>query len=189
MKNLGVMMQIRQAKVSDAAALLRLFNQLDSETKFMLFEPNERTTTLEQQTEILKSFVQESDNQPPKVMFVIEEKDSSQRDPNKNDTAKLLGFVVGLGNATRRNRHSLYCVMGIVQAATGQGLGYQLLEQLQDWAEAHGITRLELSVMTHNERAKRLYEKFGFEVEGIKLQAMQIEGQLIDEFIMAKLLL
>ena len=35
-------MQIRKAKIDDAQELLSMFALLDSETKFMLYEPGER---------------------------------------------------------------------------------------------------------------------------------------------------
>jgi len=41
--------QIRAARESDAAAFLDLWGALDTETEFMLFEPNERKTTLKEQ--------------------------------------------------------------------------------------------------------------------------------------------
>lgn len=40
---------IREILVSDAAAFLTLNKKLDKETAYMLYEENERATTLEQQ--------------------------------------------------------------------------------------------------------------------------------------------
>ena len=40
---------IREIRVEDAAAFLQLGKQLDEETTFMLLEPGERNTTVEQQ--------------------------------------------------------------------------------------------------------------------------------------------
>jgi ribosomal protein S18 acetylase RimI-like enzyme len=45
-------------------------------------------------------------------------------------------------------------------------LGTALLRQARDWAAAHGLHRLALTVMAHNTRAIRLYERMGFAVEG-----------------------
>jgi N-acetylglutamate synthase-like GNAT family acetyltransferase len=38
-------MQIRMARESDAEGLLRLLGRLDHETRFMMYEPEEMTTT------------------------------------------------------------------------------------------------------------------------------------------------
>ena len=42
-------MNLRSAKETDAAGFLELWDCLDTETEFMLFEPNERKATLEGQ--------------------------------------------------------------------------------------------------------------------------------------------
>lgn len=42
--------------------------------------------------------------------------------------------------------------------------------------------------MCHNEAALHLYEKNGFQREGIKKNSMVVNGQFVDEYYMAKLL-
>jgi len=165
-------MEIRKAQVSDAQSVLNLMYQLDNETSFMLFEPNERQTTLAQQQSILASF--EDSLSQVMLVAVVEE--------------KVVGFIVGAGNSTKRNKHALYCVMGIVQSATGKGLGRQLLGALQIWAQQHQITRMELTVMSHNDRAISLYKNCGFTIEGTKKQSLLVDGKYVDEHYMAKLL-
>lgn len=49
---------------------------------------------------------------------------------------------------------------------TGRGVGTGLLAEAKRWAAAHGVHRLELTVMAHNHRAIGLYERMGFSVEG-----------------------
>ena len=50
-------MQIRMATESDAEASLRLHGRLDHETQFMMYEPEERTTTVEAQGESLRDIL------------------------------------------------------------------------------------------------------------------------------------
>jgi len=57
-------------------------------------------------------------------------------------------------------------VIGVLAAARGQGVGAGLLRELDLWAAARGIHRLELTVMDHSHRARRLYERMGYAVEG-----------------------
>ncbi len=166
-------MIIRKVKVEDAQSVLSLMYQLDRESKFMLLEPEERTTTLEQQIQIIHSF---NDSQN-KVMYVI------------TSNEKALGFITGIGNTANRNKHCMYLVIGLVQAISGQGFGKKLINNLEDWAISHGYSRLELTVMQHNERAKRLYESCGFKVEGLKQNSLVIDGKYVDELYMAKLLI
>jgi RimJ/RimL family protein N-acetyltransferase len=58
----------------------------------------------------------------------------------------------------------------------------------RDWAAAHGLHRLELTVMARNTRAIRLYERMGFSVEGRRSECLLIDGQFIDELTMAVIL-
>ena len=67
------------------------------------------------------------------------------------------------------------------------GIGSKLFSKLDMWAIENKITRLELSVICSNTIAKHLYEKNGFEVEGIKKNAMIIDDKYVDEFSMAKI--
>ena len=144
---------------------------LDNETNFMLFEPGERRTTAESQEKAIESFLTSSS----KVMFVAESGE------------QLMGFVVGIGNTLNRNKHSMYCVIGIRKQAGGKGLGSRLMFELETWARAHSFTRLELTVMAHNEPAKRLYLAQGFEIEGTKRNSLRVDGEYVDELYMSKL--
>ncbi|EPJ46131.1 MAG: acetyltransferase, putative [Osedax symbiont Rs2] len=163
---------IRKVTVADAKSVLELMYQLDSESQFMLLEPGERTTTLEQQRQIINSFMDSN----TKVMLLAEVDE------------EIVGFVVGVGNTASRNRHVIYCVIGVCQAAAGCGLGSKLMSQLQVWALQHSFSRMELTVMEHNIRAKALYLSCGFEIEGTKRNALQLEDGYVNELYMAKLL-
>lgn len=165
-------MQVRKIKISDAQSVLDLMYQLDSESKFMMLEEGERTTTLEQQVKSLESFNQSGS----KVMFVIQ------------DGHEICGFVAGVGGTYRRNRHSMHCIMGTKQSASGNGYGRLLLEYLENWALGHEFTRMELTVMCHNEKAVHIYLKHGFKIEGTKRNSLIVDGQYVDEFYMSKLL-
>ena len=163
---------IRQAKVEDAAAIIGLTKQLVNETSFMLHEPGEQDLSIQQQEAILADFTGSKSK-----AFLLLELDQ-----------KIVGFCVGIGSSARRNQHNLYCVMGIIQTYTGQGLGRELLISLEAWAKEHNFTRLELTVMAHNKQARSLYQSQGFEEEGVKRQSLKIDGEYVDEIYMSKLL-
>jgi len=44
-----------------------------------------------------------------------------------------------------------------------------------------------LTVVCENDIAKHLYEKNGFEIEGIKKKSMYIDKKYVDEYYMAKI--
>lgn len=80
-------------------------------------------------------------------------------------------------------------VLGIAlrPEARGQGLGAQLLRAAIDRAWSRGLTRIELSVRADNLNAKALYERFGFEHEGLVRRASLIDGVYRDAHAMALL--
>ena len=79
-------------------------------------------------------------------------------------------------------------VIGVLAHAAGRGIGTGLLRHAKDWATSRGLHRLELTVMAHNARAIRLYERMGFTVEGRRSECLIVNGQFIDELTMAILL-
>jgi len=164
-------MNISKAKPDDAEALVNLFNQLEDETDFMLFEPGERNITVEEQAKKLESWEAASSG----VVFIA------------SIGREIVGFVVGVGGTANRNRHSLHIAIGILQAFCGQGIGAALMQGLESWAIEHSFHRLALTVMAHNSRAIALYKKRGFEEEGIKHHALLVNGRYVNEFYMAKL--
>lgn len=69
-----------------------------------------------------------------------------------------------------------------------QGVGTALMDAAMTWALTQPeVRRVELEVMTTNARAIHLYEKFGFEREGIRRHLYLIDGQPVDIQMMARL--
>ncbi len=79
-------------------------------------------------------------------------------------------------------------MVGILEAFTSRGIGTALFEALDAWAREHHIHRLELSVMVHNARGVGLYQKMGFQIEGIKKDSLLVDGVYVDEYYMGKIL-
>ncbi|WFP49668.1 GNAT family N-acetyltransferase [Methylomonas sp. EFPC3] len=163
-------MQIREALISDAATLLRLFNQLDAETDFMLFEPGERQTTESEQQAIIAAFAQSE----RRFMYVAE------------TVGDIIGFCVLVGNQQRRNAHTASLVIGVVKSHWRHGAGAKLLEAVIGKADTAGIERIELTVRTDNQAALALYQKFGFAIEGERIGSLNIGGNRFNEFYMAR---
>ena len=72
----------------------------------------------------------------------------------------------------------------------GHGYGEQMLREMLAMAVARGVLRVELSVGVANAAAIRLYEKVGFQTEGIlrRYNYLKSEGRFIDEQLMSCLL-
>jgi len=161
-------MNIREAKKSDAEALLVLFAKLDSESDFMLFEPKERQITTSEQEAIIDSFSKISN----RLMLIA-------------DFGKVAGVCVLAGNQQRRNSHVASLVIGVLKSKWKQGIGSRLLETVIARAEGAGIKRIELTVRTNNEAAIALYTKYGFVKEGERMGSLNVGGKLVNEYYMA----
>ncbi|WP_455793893.1 N-acetyltransferase family protein [Clostridium butyricum] len=160
-------MIIRKAKLEDANNLLSMLLALDKETKYMLLEPDERDNDVSRVQGMIEQSIKGSN-----LLLVAEEDDN------------IVGFLSAQRNLLKKIKHIAYIVVGIRQDYRKKGIGTKFLDL---WVKENLITRLELTVMCPNVVAKHLYEKNGFEIEGIKKRGTFLDGEYVDEFYMAKL--
>lgn len=164
-------MVIRTAEPNDAKQLVDLMEEVER-SNYMLFEPGERKTTVDQQRKRIEAMRREETS----TILVAE------------DNGELVGYLFAIGGNPTRAKHAVYLVIGVAESARGQGVGAKLFTTLEEWAKDQAIHRLELTVMVHNKAAIALYEKMGFEIEGTKRHSLVIDGNYVDEYYMAKIL-
>lgn len=164
-------MNIRTLKKHDAEDYLNLMRQLDRESEYMLYEIDERKTTVSQMAERIEDI-----HHTGGVLLGAYEAD------------RLVGFVSLDRGFANRIRHSGYVVIGVLKAASGKGIGSKLLKALDDQARKLDISKLELTVMAHNERAHHLYLRLGYVDEGVKKRSIRIGDQYYNEYYMGKIL-
>jgi RimJ/RimL family protein N-acetyltransferase len=164
------LIQIRAATPDDAAMLLRLRLALDSESSFMLFEPGERS---EDEADQRRAIEQITGGGSLLLLAIAGE--------------RAVGVIEVLRKRFRRNRHSAELNIGVLSEFGGRGIGERLLASAMEWCTERGVTRLSLSVMVHNDRARRLYERAGFVIEGTRRRSLIVDGEPVDEVLMAKL--
>ena len=169
---ISIRMEIREAKLGDETDLVNLFRVLDQETVFMLMEAGERKTTIEKQAEIIKEFSKSN----TRVLFVAREGE------------QIVGFLGGTSGSANRERYTIHIAMGVLTSYWSKSIGTQLLQTMFSWSTANHFHRIELTVMEANKRAKSLYEKSGFDVEGVRKNSLKVNGNFISEFYMAKLI-
>ncbi len=103
--------------------------------------------------------------------------------------AEADGRVVGRLSVARDQHPASSHVadLGLMVAADrrGRGIGRALLVAAVDWAREAGVTKLELHVFPWNEPAIRLYERFGFEREGVRRGHYLRDGEEVDAILMA----
>jgi putative acetyltransferase len=105
--------------------------------------------------------------------------------------AEVDGQVVGnsgLFYGEHNRSHVGHLGMMVHTDHQGQGIGSALMEALIDLAENWlGLTRLQLEVYPDNVRAVGLYEKYGFETEGVYRAYAYREGRYVDTSVMGRL--
>lgn len=119
---------------------------------------------------------------------------------NRNTSSQLNYILVALadgqvighaglhGNENPRRAHAWYLGMSVHEDWHGRGVGRRLMEALIDLGDNWlGALRIELTVYCDNDRAIKLYRKFGFEVEGTHRAFALRDGQYIDSYAMARL--
>ena len=165
-------MQIREAEPEDAAAFLALYERINSETDFMLFGRGELQVSVETQAQQIEQSAASGSG----VMLLSE------------IDGQLVGFARASRYIGRRHAHCLYLGIGVLQAWVGRGIGRQLMTGVEQWARVRAFHRLELMVHVGNHPAIALYEKLGFEREGIRRHGFKINGEYVDLFYMSKLI-
>jgi ribosomal protein S18 acetylase RimI-like enzyme len=78
--------------------------------------------------------------------------------------------------------------LAVDPAQRGHGAGRLLLEAAVDQARLRGARKLALRVLGPNDRARRLYEFCGFQVEGILRGEFHLHGRYVDDVLMARVL-
>ncbi len=71
----------------------------------------------------------------------------------------------------------------------GQGHGLKMMQEILNFSKEEGFLRIELSTATTNEKAISLYEKVGFQKEGImrRYTYLKSENRFLDEILMSYL--
>jgi len=106
--------------------------------------------------------------------------------------AEVDGKVVGSAGLYRRRVPRLVHVaslgISIHDAYQGRGIGRALMTALVDAADRWlNVLRIELEAFPDNERAIKLYESFGFVVEGRKRMYAFRDGRYEDVLVMARI--
>ena len=133
--------------------------------KFLLYEPMPATEFKAIFTDLLNK----------EIIYIFE---------NKGIAAGMFKLIP----LTYRSSHVAYLGgLAIHPSLGGQGLGFIMLKEILAYAKGLGLLRIELSVAVINEKAIRLYQKAGFEKEGVlrKYTHLKKENVFLDEIMMS----
>jgi putative acetyltransferase len=86
-----------------------------------------------------------------------------------------------------RVRHTATFFLAVHERWQGKGIGEALSREVLRLADEElGLLRVELQVHSTNDRAVRLYEKLGFQIEGRLRANILSHGEYIDSFVMGR---
>lgn len=166
---------IREATPDDAAAVIIHNDLIANEPHNGIIRGPGESMTLEEEQIYLKNSLA-SDNSILLIAITPE--------------GEVIGVCGFQGGKRRAVRHQGGIGISVNIEWRNKGVGTALMQHLIDWAKGTGIiTRMELTVMAHNERAIHVYEKLGFKLEGRQRAALFKDGAYIDVFMMALLLM
>jgi putative acetyltransferase len=107
---------------------------------------------------------------------------------HKNNEEIIIGMATMQMGANPRLRHTAGCGIMVHVDYQNKGVGTALMKALIDIADNWlMIARIELTVFSDNVAAIHLYEKLGFEREGLKKYAAIRYGKYEDELLMARI--
>jgi RimJ/RimL family protein N-acetyltransferase len=164
-------MIVRPATEDDLDAVVDVLTEVAAEGRWIGTElPIDRAGRLERWR---KSLFEEGRG----AMFVAEE------------GGKIVGSADLTGVAGPCGTGVMDLGLAIVAGHRGKGVGSALTQACIDWAREAGAHKIALQVWPHNEPARALYRKFGFEEEGyLKRHWRRRSGELWDAVVMGLLL-
>ena len=164
---------IRSPRVEDSKELINYLVKATSETDFLLATPEECSSyTIEYE----KAFIENANNANNSYMFVC------LVDNQIVGTARI-DFYTHM-----KTKHRARIAVAVLRDYWAQGIGSRFFNEMISIAESKPeVSQLELEFIEGNERAKRLYEKFGFKVIGYVPNSIKLkDGTLVKEFYMIK---
>lgn len=102
------------------------------------------------------------------VVFIVESSEQNEKSNSEIWKTQPIGYLV-LHSTSREELTGLsqgwIMDIGVVPEWRGKGAGLVLLKAAEEHCRAQGVPYLGLAVSSHNVRALKLYEKFGFAEE------------------------
>lgn len=156
---------IERAQPEDAEGLIAFMNTIGAETDNLSYGGEGFPVSQEEEAEIIR----EKNESPRNALFV----------------AKKGGEIIGDASIeafSRRMAHRAEFGIAVVKDEWGQGIGSKLLEKVIDHAKVQKIEVIELEVRSDNERAIRLYQKYGFVKIGTYPKFFKMEDNTYVDF-------
>ncbi|MFS0657123.1 N-acetyltransferase family protein [Bacillus sp. 179-C3.3 HS] len=163
--------RIRSATSADAKKLAALRLRVDGETEYLDREPGE--DLMDEETFI--GLIRE-DSKQSRHLFLVADIEG-----------EIVGFSRCEGHSLKRSAHKVTFGVAVQKDVWGYKIGKALLAESIKWADTQGIQKISLQVLETNQKAIRLYEQHGFEIEGIlKKDKLLSDGTYYDTVVMGR---
>lgn len=168
----GRTVSIRHAIGSDVPRLQKFVEAYMLDGEGQTLEHDEFKVTMERQWQRLTDSLKN-----PKEILLLAEFDGN-----------LVGKIDFQINKSKRSAHTGEFGMAVLEKWRNSGIGTALLQALLDWAQSNQfIEKINLHVLSSNNRAIALYRKFGFSEEGRQMREIKYaDGSYLDNIAMAR---
>ena len=157
-----------EAKSNDAKEIINYLNIVTGQTDNLNYGNNEINLNTIQEME----FIQEMHENDHSVMILAKDGD------------KIVGIATLKGHKQSRLKHRADLGVSVLKEYWHQGIGSKLVAIIIGYAAEASIEIIELEVVTSNENAIALYQKYGFEVIGTYENFMKIDDHYVDAYLM-----
>lgn len=169
----GIDLIISKASPEDAAPTVDFLNKVGGETDFLTFGLNEFPFSVSEEEHMIK--------------------DCLERDICLMLIAKVGEEIVSQLFLQRSDKPRLMHVGDVAITVSknywGKSIGVHMMQVALAWAKSKNITKIQLQVRTDNERAIKLYEKLGFQIEGTITRALKVGNVYFDDHLMGLIFL
>lgn len=164
---------IRSPRDEDAESMLHYLCVSSGETDFLLRYPEEcKPYTVEDEK---KLFAQKNESEHQAMLVCLVD-------------GKVAGSCVISVYTEMKMKHRAAVAIALLREYWNQGIGTRMLQEMIHIAESfEDIIQIELEYVEGNIRARHLYEKMGFRITGVRLDAIRLKnGSLLNEYMMVK---
>jgi putative acetyltransferase len=162
---------VRPAEPADAQGLKELGDAVGSEPEGWLVTTNGWRSVADE-----RRYLRAIRRYPHAAVFVAEDGD------------RIVGRLSIARDQHPASRHVADLGLMVAASHRRRGIGTALLQAAARWARQANVTKLELHVFPWNEPAIKLYERFGFEREGIRRAHYRRGDDYVDAVLMALVL-
>lgn len=164
---------IRSPRDEDIPGMLEYLYISAGETEFILRYPEECSKYTPEGEKALFDRVNAADNEACLVCVV---------------DGKVAGNSMITWSKNIKQKHRASVAIALISEFWNQGIGTKMFEELIRIAEGNeDIIQMELDFVEGNVRARALYEKMGFEIIGVRPNAIRLkDGTLLNEYLMIR---